>query len=413
MHTWPFYQKLLPIGLWVFISAASSCKVRENQSGKMKSAQSAGAVRIDPEFYPIVSPPDPIVKNRKITRSYFFGGEALRQALSRNGTESSFNANWLHFAIWGSMRAGESIEGTDIQVAATTKDFVFDSIERSLSWLPPDVRQPYLDSIRKNKNLLKTMGAIVKDSLTAGNQHVAHEILGVTDQYLRFLGCATTFNDLKLQEFLRTFRYSLPETAAFVEIWNQLLSEIPALTKGKLFGGGQDALALAFATYHKARFESDPKIRAEMMYYANVLIAIHEQTVLQTYISGAIGILDPASSLYRKVATLLAMDIGLPDVGFTGVSTPGKGLKRYPLRNGFSDKNFAPELREFTWMPLVDLARVTGLDVGAGRGATDWLDFQSRILLIGGLMRTFQSSKTVAAFPFSGPRQDVNLFCDI
>jgi hypothetical protein len=195
------------------------------------------------------------------------------------------------------------------------------------------------------------------------------------------------------------------------EIWTRLLDDIPRLSKGNVHSFGQDALAKAFAAYHNSRYEKDPELRSQMIHYGNLLIAIHEQFVLQTYIVGAIGILNPASSLYRKAATLIAMDLGLPDNGFTGVSKNGQGLKRYPLRNNFPPSNFSPELRNYTWPPLVELAKVTGLDVASGRGATDWQDYKSRVYLIGGLIRTMQTNSLVASYPFAGPHPTLSLTC--
>jgi hypothetical protein len=149
-----------------------------------------------------------------------------------------------------------------------------------------------------------------------------------------------------------------------------------------------------------------------MMHYGNLLIAIHEQFVLQTYISGAIGILDPASSVYRKAATVFALDIGVPEEGFKGVSRIGEGLKRYPLRSGFAARNFSRNLDEYSWPPLVELAKVTGIDKYAGRGATDWNDYKTRVYLIAGMIRTLQNQQVIASYPFYGPRPPLALTCN-
>ncbi len=395
----------------VGLFSLATCKSTGHDRSLVKDVTSTSVVKIDPEFFPITGPTDAIYRNRKITQNYYYGAESLNKVLGKNHEDSSFQANWLHFGIWGSMRAGESIDGTDIQVASTVKDFVFDYLDQSLAWLPSSIRSQSIENFRKDRELIKTLGKVIQQALAGGNQRVADEIMGLTDRYIRMLGCESSFNEENLQKFLSTFEYRHEKDAAMSEVWGRLLEEIPSLSKGRLHLFGQDALARAFAAYHKSRFEVDPMTRSQMIHYGNLLIAIHEQFVLQTYITGAIGILNPASSIYRKAVTVFTMDIGMPDDGFTGVSRIGQGLKRYPLRNNLPESNFAAELQNYSWPPLVDLSKVTGLDKASGRGATDWQDYKSRVYLIAGLIRTKQADPLMASFPFAGPHQTAHLFC--
>lgn len=391
--------------------SVTRCKTSSPMASAVKAESQVSQVKIEPEFYPIAGPTDAIFRNRKITQNYYFGAEALNKILNRNQSSGIFYANWLHFGIWGSMRAGESIDGTDLQLASTTKDFLFDYLEQTLAWLPYRVSTQYIENIKKDRELILTLDKIVKQALAGGNQRVAEEIMGTTDRYIRMLGCENELNQQNLVKFLDTFEYAARRDSPFSELWSNLLEELPSLSKGKMHNYGQDALALAFATYHKSRYESDQTTRAQMIHYANLLIAIHEQLVLQTYISGAIGILDPASPIYRKVATIFAMDLGIPDKGFTGVSKMGTGLVRYPLRKSLPPSDFDEKLKQYTWPPLIDLAKITGLDVSSGRGATDWQDYVSRVYFIAGLMRTMQSNTAIASFPFAGPHAQVDVAC--
>jgi hypothetical protein len=388
----------------------AACKSSPDQA-KLADAKLQSAISIEPEFFPISGPTEAIPRNRTITRNYFYGAQALNKILLSQTSENTFQANWLHFGIWGSMRAGESIDGTDMQFAATLKDMAFDYMEQSLAWLPSGLRQYYMDNLRKDRELIKTLGKIVQEALAGGNQRVANEIMGLTDRYLRTLGCSNFLDEEDLQKFLGTFEYRHDPDAPIIEIWNGLLKDIPLLSTGKPHNFGQDALARAYKAYHQARFEKDLKLRSQMMYYGNLLIAIHEQFVLQTYISGAIGILDPASSVYRKAATVFALDLGVPEAGFKGISRVGEGLTRYPLRNGFPSANFSPNLRKYTWPPLVELAKVTGIDKYAGQGATDWQDYKTRVYLISGMIRTLQENPAIATFPFAGPHDELAVSC--
>jgi hypothetical protein len=388
----------------------AACKSSTDQA-KLADAKLQSAISIEPEFFPISGPTEAIPRNRTITRNYFYGAQALNKILLSQTSENTFQANWLHFGIWGSMRAGESIDGTDMQFAATLKDMAFDYTEQSLAWLPSGLRTYYIDNLRKDRELIKTLGKIVKEALAGGNQRVANEIMGLTDRYLRVLGCKNSFDEEDLENFLGTFEYRHDPNAPMLEIWNGLLKDIPLLSKGRPHNFGQDALARAYKAYHQARFEKDLNLKSQMMHYGNLLIAIHEQFVLQTYISGAIGILDPASSVYRKAATVFALDIGVPEAGFKGISRVGEGLTRHPLRKGFPSANFSPSLRQYTWPPLVELAKVTGIDRYAGRGATDWQDYKTRVYLISGMIRTLQENPAIAVFPFAGPHPELTLSC--
>ncbi len=400
------------IFLWIVaVVLPASCKERLADSALIKSETDNAKIEISPDFFPITGPADAIYRNLVITKNYYFGGEILNLALANNRPQAIFQANWLHFGIWGSMRAGETMNGVDLHLALTAKDFVFDYLEQSLAWIPFGMRNQYVDNIRKDRELIDTMNKIVRESLAAGNQRVAGEILGITDRYIRMLGCETTLDESHLRDFLATFEYSLDKNAPISKLWQSLLADIPALTKGKLHNFGQDSLARAFDAYHRSRFERDNMTKAQMIHYGNLMIAIHEQYVLQTYVAGAIGILDPASSLYRKIATILTMDLGIPAEGFTGVAAMGVGLQRIPLRQNLPYAGFDPLLKNYRWPPLVELAQVTGLDKNSGRGATDWQNYQSRVHFIGGLMRTMQSKRLVASFPFSGPHPEATLRC--
>ncbi len=404
-------RELYSLSLFVCWLFFASCKTPATERSNMMTSQAGESITFEPLFFPIEGPTEAIPRNRTITKNYFYGAELLNKILYSRNLNASFDANWLHFGIWGSMRAGESIDGSDLQFAATLKDMAFDYLEDSLSWLPASVRSYYIENIQKDRELIKTLGKIVQEALAGGNQRVANEIMGLTDRYLRMLGCDNSQSPETTERFLATFEYRHDRQAPITEIWQGLLNDIPLLSKGKPHTFGQDALARAYWAYHQARHEKDPIIRSQMMHYGNLLIAIHEQFVLQTYISGAIGVLDSASSAYRKAATVFALDIGVPETGFKGVSRVGEGLKRYPLRNGFSAANFSKNLRQYSWPPLVELAKVTGIDKYAGRGATDWKDYKTRVYLIAGMIRTLQDKQIIASYPFSGPHPQLALTC--
>ena len=406
-----FRMSVIIFAWWFVGTNLVACKSSSDQA-KLTDAKTTSGISINPEFFPISGPTEAIPRNRTITRNYFYGAQALNKILLSQTTERTFQANWLHFGIWGSMRAGESIDGTDMQFAATLKDMAFDYMEQTLAWLPSGVRSYYIDNLRKDRELIKTLGKIVQEALAGGNQRVANEIMGLTDRYLRALGCSSAYDEDSLDKFLSTFEYRHDRNAPMLEIWSGLLKDIPLLSKGRPHNFGQDALARAYKAYHQARFENDFKRRAEMIHYGNLLIAIHEQFVLQTYISGAIGILDPASSIYRKAATVFALDIGVPELGFKGVSRVGEGLTRHPLRKGFPSANFSANLRQYTWPPLVELANITGIAQYAGRGATDWQDYKTRVYLISGMIRTLQENPAIAVFPFAGPHETIAVTCN-
>ena len=407
-----FNRRTMTAAYLCFPLIVTACKSAPLQNSTLREESGTEkSVTIEPSFFPIAGPTDIIYQNRTITRNYYFGAEALNQALFATNENQTFESNWLHYGIWGSLRAGESIDGSDLQYAYAAKDFAFDAAEQALGWLPSSMRTQYVKSLRNDKTTVNTLIKIVQESLGAGNRRVADEIMGSTDKYIRAIGCDTILDEKRLNSFLGTFEFQRDRSASFDQIWNVLLTELPNLSAGKRHQHGQDALAKAYEAYHRAKFEVDPMIRSQMMYYGNVLIAIHEQFVLQTYISGALGILDPTGPLFRKVATLLSMDIAVPNPGFAGVSRDGGGLTRIPLRRGFSAKAYDNTLKTFTWAPLIDLARVTELDKYSGRGATDWTDYKSRVYFIAGMQRTYHHFAPLNSFPYVGPHQTVKLTC--
>lgn len=255
------------------LSLLVACKSKSFEQSTLKDSTSTPTVKIDPEFFPITGPTDAIYRNRRITQNYYYSAESLNKVLGDKHLDSKFQANWLHFGIWGSMRAGESIDGTDLEFASTTKDFVFDYVEQTLAWLPNGLRDSYISNLRQDRDLIKTVGKVIQQALAGGNQRVANEIMGLTDRYIRMLGCESSFNADNFEKFLSSFEYRHDRDAPMSEIWTRLLDDIPRLSKGNVHSFGQDPLAKAFAAYHNSRYEKDPALRSQMI-QSNVLVLV-------------------------------------------------------------------------------------------------------------------------------------------
>jgi hypothetical protein len=81
--------------------------------------------------------------------------------------------------------------------------------------------------------------------------------------------------------------------------------------------GGQTLLAEAARHYYTAKFEPDPKRRAERILLANATIGLHEQTRLQTYIAGSLNA-PIADTLVNATHDALAERIGNEVLGPRG-----------------------------------------------------------------------------------------------
>jgi hypothetical protein len=198
---------------------------------------------------------------------------------------------------------------------------------------------------------------------------------------------------------------------------------------------GQRLLREAFAAYTEARFQADVKRKAELTYYANLLIGLHEQTRLQPEILDALDVssevvagmkrrvlavlvpgfwvrirhvvarllrktlpLDAAvdylaehvRSLVRQVMTRALMTLHLPREEVVRLGSD--------LSGGFPGVLEHPVLERLQAV----LGRIEPTPGGLQEsGATDWADFNERIHFIAEFFRVYHERPSLFDDPFT------------
>jgi hypothetical protein len=215
---------------------------------------------------------DPVARNVMITRCY----HELSAAMT---TRTGRSANWCTFATWASKQAGQTIRQEDF--AAWLQD------QFKLCLLP-------LPALTELLSILQALGS-------------SHQMPGVIDAIWQLLdpvaaarraseavarGNQKVFAEIGY-EFARFYDHCLADPSYDEESISHFCA---ALRPGDP-PEGQAHLARAFSAYYGALFEPDPAIRAQRLFFANILIGYHEQTRLQPDIVAALeaAFIDPAA----------------------------------------------------------------------------------------------------------------------
>jgi hypothetical protein len=216
---------------------------------------------------------DMVLRNLLITDAYHRLALAVR-------TCTGPGANWCTFATWASKQAGRTIRREDLldflrarlrsspELAALTRailPFTSHSIDQVIGEIA--------DAINDDP----AFGRAAR-SVAEGNLKVFREI---AIQFAHFLAAETANMSGAFEQFLATLAAGDPPQ-------------------------GQRLLADAFKAYHRALNEADPVARTQRVFYANVLIGLHEQTRLQPEIAAALNAgFDEAKVRRRLLAALL------------------------------------------------------------------------------------------------------------
>jgi hypothetical protein len=230
----------------------------------------------------IVALADPTIRNLQITQSYCELSQALCQFIGSG-------ANWCTFATWASKQAGVTIRQEDL--ARTFERFLDRSPELSEAIDRIATSLAELESGRDANTLRPSIRHLLdpqvifertSDAVARGNRKVFEEI---GREFARFV---VTFRDDVV--------FDAEKLARFCE----------ALKPGEP-PDGQDYLGRALTHLYQARYESQPKAKAELMLLANLQIGLHEQTRLRPEIAAALDapLLDPDRLKSRILDALL------------------------------------------------------------------------------------------------------------
>ncbi|MCB9283585.1 MAG: hypothetical protein H6563_05870 [Lewinellaceae bacterium] len=327
----------------------------------------------------IISNPNPVERNLQITRSYHQFTLDFRELVDRD------NVCWCAFATWASRQAGHFIRneqvpeallellGIDADGKPAPKPWYWFLIPK---WL---LQSPWV---------LGYARVTVDDTskhIADGNLLVYTKLAHLFAGFLELVRNQSSPDPVQMQAFL--------DQAAID----------PTTGEG---------LVKAFSYYYRVLSEKDPKVRAELIYAANVLIGQHEQIRLQEAIEGALtaplheGVIGWIIQLlfssffgrleqtWKKIATRMLMTMDTPN----GVLRLGDDVP--PLPNG---KQYPEVLETLTLpevIPLIEQLDYTP-DALKGSAAADWTSLNDRLNYILDLFRSRQQDASLFAEPFS------------
>jgi hypothetical protein len=223
--------------------------------------------------------PDPVVRNRRITRAYH---ELSAGLAARTGAA----ANWCTFATWASRQAGQTIRGEDLARA----------IEAGLGGA-----EEIGDALTRLGELARALGRVAdRDVLVATVRDAASPVRAAE----RASEAVARGNLKVFDEIGRVFAHFDAALATGADG----VARVAAQLRPGPPPEGQDLLREAFACYGRAITRVDPRSSAEQMLLANLRIGLHEQTRLQPDIMSALDapVADPREVKARLLARLFA-----------------------------------------------------------------------------------------------------------
>jgi len=355
---------------------------------------------------------DPIIRNLRITQAYH---ELSATAAVHIGPV----ANWCTYATWASKQAGRTIRQEDLQRAAEAAIRSSPDAQRAARQLTIAAGRfgasiPLDAPVASVWEILDPSAAFDRASVAVarGNLRVFEEIGRAFAWFELDCGMATTAGGDGLARLMERLRPGDPPT-------------------------GQRYLRQAFAHYDRARFETDPRVRAQLVLLANLEVGFHEQVRLQPEIKEALdaGVVDPRDVRDRVVQALFPdagwlLRLRLFVAGVLGRRSPldvavdALVAEKQRLARGIVTRHllsidlgssvqlqlgndlgagFPPSLREIVLPELRDLlARIDPTpDSERESGAIDWADLGDRINFIADMFRCFQESVFLFDAPFS------------
>jgi hypothetical protein len=225
---------------------------------------------------------DPVIRNLQITQAYC----ELSQATSRLVGSA---ANWCTYATWASKQAGVTIRQEDL-----VRLFVR-GLERSpegaeaVSQVAAALAREGAggDALNGGASIIRLLDpralfARTSEAVARGNLKVFAEIGREFARFLATFHADAVFDAGKMARYSDTLRPGDPPD-------------------------GQGYLRRALTHLYQARFEAQPKAKAELLLLSNLEIGFHEQTRLQPEIAAALDapVLDPGLLRARLLDALL------------------------------------------------------------------------------------------------------------
>lgn len=217
---------------------------------------------------------DPVNRNLQITACY----NRLSAAFAIRTGEM---ANWCTFATWASRQAGITIRGEDLmrklQLELTDDPEVQDKLNLLMLHGKKLGSQSSIEVAALQK-VIESVTNRASEAVARGNKKVFEEI---GFEFARFIHTCCK-DDTSNEESITSFREKLRRGAP---------------------PEGQTYLQKAFTLYYQALFETNSKVKDEIMFLANLQIGFHEQTRLQPEIAESLFAASIDRARVRKQVT--------------------------------------------------------------------------------------------------------------
>ena len=228
--------------------------------------------RINPlQISSIAEHPEPVLRNLLITQTYSEINLALSELLGKN------NVSWCAYATWASKTAGKFIRLENVDAAIEEflrgRDWakeLIGVIPGAMTWFGWKVKIDNSFLL----NILNETGRAAATEVAKGNLLVFAELAPL---YAQFMQLITPHLDQKEENL-----------AAFLNY----------LQQNQIEGNSYQKLVQAYSAYQEAVFETDPKAKAELIFYANVLVGYHEQIRLNPAINNSLNA--PIEQIFKK-----------------------------------------------------------------------------------------------------------------
>lgn len=336
---------------------------------------------------------DPVLRNLWITQAY----HELSVGLA--GLAAGEDATWCTFATWASKSVGQTIRLEDLPGNVDLLARGSPGYLRALEALNRRLGRVGARATVRHEDLVADLATVleaVSRSLAGGNLAVFAEIGPLFGRFIEWFESGSDDRD-KLGRFLS----GIPEAAH-----------------------GGDALRRAFAAYHRALGERDPKAKGERFLLANMLVGAHEQRRLQQYLESALGapvdhllerrvrrglarlvpwgllrralyqalspIADTLEYVWQLALTEHVLRFEMPDVSLR----LGDDIPALP------DGSMRPEVLETLGDPATADAWRRFDRVGAETQSRNWAEFDDRMNFIVNLFRSRQQHEVLFDPPF-------------
>jgi hypothetical protein len=342
------------------------------------------------------------LRNHRITLAYGDISRQLAGLIANSADQSTWDANWCTFATWSSKTIGTCIDHRP------EHGLILHLVRR----LPSPLRS--LSFALAEQLLCRGHGAIYR-TLAIGNRLVFLEISTAVSHFVECFGSTEPGDERRrfdtywdgVQTFLDGLRHLDPS-------WVASPAPDPATLRS-----GMDA-------YRRARTETDPKARAELVLLGNLLLGAYEQTRVDDYLTASLSLFTtswlhrlmrgpkpgicasvgrvlaaPVSALYALFATRFFLALELPTP--TGVAELMVGRPVPPVDAADGELLF-PDVLVHIANPELQ-AVLTRYDLSDGHAAhtrsRNWSRFADRMNYITNLFRSRQRSHALFARPWA------------